>query len=719
MANPGGRQPDPKADTKRRGKGDARGKAPVPTGMGARLHSDAPRLEFPDSPFRLASNYQPTGDQPQAIDALVKGLDEDQKFQTLLGVTGSGKTFTMANVIARRGRPALVISHNKTLAAQLYEELSSFFPDNAVRFFVSYYDYYQPEAYKPSSDTYIAKETSVNQEIERLRHAATAALLTRQDTIVVASVSCIYGLGDPIEYEKQNIPLSREMTMDRDTLLGRLVDIQYKRNNIEPLPGTFRVKGDTVEIHQPGDEELVRLEFWGDELERIAYVDPTTGSTLRELDGITIFPAKHFVMPESEMDAALDRINEQLVDRLSELRAEGKVLEAARLEQRTKFDMEMLKEIGYCNGIENYSQPLSGRERGSPPWTLMDYFPDDYLMIIDESHVTTPQIRGMYNGDRSRKLTLVEYGFRLPSALDNRPLKFDEFLERVPQCVFTSATPGPFEREVSARVAEQVIRPTGLVDPEVEVRPQAGQVDDLLAEIRDRTEKNERVLVTTLTKRMAEDLTQYYHDAGVKVEYLHSDIDTLERILILDALRRGEVDVVVGINLLREGLDLPEVSLVAILDADKYGFLRSETALVQTIGRAARNIHGRVLMYGDDVTPAMRIALDTTNERRARQVEYNEKHNITPRSTVRAVRPAPEKEEKEETGTLKRLRTLTKDAQELDQAGWQKLVDELSRMMREAARDLEFEKAALLRDKLIELKKQQPEDLGNRRKDGG
>jgi excinuclease ABC subunit B len=693
-----------------------RGKAPVPTGMGSQVTSDAPRREFPGSPFTLASKYEPTGDQPRAIDALVEGVGAGEKFQTLLGVTGSGKTFTMANVIARTGRPTLVISHNKTLAAQLYEELCGFFPENAVRFFVSYYDYYQPEAYKPSSDTYISKETSVNQEIERLRHAATAALLTRPDTIVVASVSCIYGLGDPLEYGKQNIPLARGMELDRDELIRRLVDIHYKRNNIEPLAGTFRVKGDTVEIHQPGDEEILRLEFWGDELERLAYLDPTTGQTLRELDGITVFPAKHFVMPESEMDAALGRISAQLEDRLEELKGEGKVLEAARLEQRTRFDMEMLKEIGYCNGIENYSQPLSGREPGSPPWTLLDYFPDDFLMVIDESHVTVPQIRGMYNGDRARKLTLVEYGFRLPSALDNRPLEFKEFVERVPQCVFTSATPGPYERKVSDRIAEQVIRPTGLVDPVVEVRPQKGQVDDLLAEIRDRTEKGERVLVTTLTKRMAEDLTEYYTGAGVNVEYLHSDIDTLERVLILDALRRGETDVVVGINLLREGLDLPEVSLVAILDADKYGFLRSETALIQTIGRAARNVHGKVLMYADGVTPAMQIALDTTNERRERQIEYNREHGITPRSTVRAVRPAPAKEEEAESSMLERLRAVSRDADALGPTERRKLIEELSRMMKEAARDLEFEKAALLRDKLIELKKEDAQDPGARRR---
>ncbi|MBW3584042.1 MAG: excinuclease ABC subunit UvrB, partial [Euryarchaeota archaeon] len=694
-AKPAGKRTRPKGSPVSRDRRDGAGPGKAPK-------------TFPGSPFKLHSAYEPTGDQPDAIDKLHEGLLRGDKWQTLLGVTGSGKTFTMANVIARAGRPTLVISHNKTLAAQLYEELKSFFPENAVEYFVSYYDYYQPEAYVPSSDTYISKEIDINAEIEKMRYAATQAILTRPDTIIVSSVSCIYGLGSPEEYEKQHILLAKGQTIDRDALLGKFVDIHYTRNNMELKPGTFRARGDNVEVRMPGDDEGIRIELWGDEVERIGYFDLLTGETLRDVTGITIFPAKHFVLAEGEMAAAIGRIEEQLRDRLAELRAQDKLLEAARLEQRTRFDLEMIRELGYCNGIENYSQPLTGRPRGSPPFTLIDYFPDDLLMVIDESHATVPQVRGMYNGDRARKTTLVDFGFRLPSALDNRPLKFDEFEKKVASCVFTSATPGPYEREVSTQVAEQVIRPTGLIDPEIEVRPQQDQVDDLLAEIRRRSKAGERVLVTTLTKRMAEDLTKYYKDAGVRVEYLHSDIDTLERILILESLRRGEYDVLVGINLLREGLDLPEVSLVAILDADKYGFLRSETSLIQTIGRAARHINGKVIMYGQDITPAMATAIDTTNERRKRQVLYNEEHGITPRSVVRDVKAAPEgarraRESKEQRSpSLNRLRKLSD--QELEGKDRKTLIEELTKLMKQAAQDLEFEKAALLRDKLIELK---------------
>jgi excinuclease ABC subunit B len=653
--------------------------------------------------FQLQAPYQPAGDQPQAIDKLVQGFRNGHKFQTLEGVTGSGKTYTASSVIGKLNKPTLVISHNKTLAAQLYEEYKAFFPNNAVEYFVSYYDYYQPEAYVPQTDTYIDKEADINREIERLRYSATQSLISRKDVIVVSSVSCIYGLGNPAEYAKEVLTIQPGATWKREELIRRLVDNFYNRNDMDVKPGTFRTRGDTVDVMMPGDDSIIRIELWGDKVEAIRDVDATTGNTKRTLSSVTIFPAKHFVIGE-ELTPGLHRIESQLGERLEEMRKAGKLLEAARLEQRTKFDLEMLRNVGYCNGIENYSQPLTGRSRGDPGWCLLDYFPKDYLMIIDESHATVPQLRGMFNGDQARKQVLIDYGFRLPSAMDNRPLKFEEFQRKMPQVLFTSATPGPYERQVSTQVVQQVVRPTGLIDPEIEVRPTKGQVDDLLAECRKRAERKERVLVTTLTKRMAEDLTQYFRSLNVKVEYLHSDVETLERVFILESLRRGEFDVLVGINLLREGLDLPEVSLVAILDADKYGFLRSETSLIQTIGRAARNVNGKVLMYADGVTPAMKLAIDVTNERRKRQIAYNAAHNITPKTVVRALKSLETEVERKRRRDTIPLDLLRMKKQDLSVEEKEKLMKMVEKEMHAAAKALDFEKAALLRDKLIELR---------------
>ncbi len=647
----------------------------------------------------MVSDFQATGDQPQAIAKLIDGLRKGYKHQTLLGATGTGKTFCMANVIQAVQRPTLIIAHNKTLAAQLYAEFKDFFPQNAVEYFVSYYDYYQPEAYIPRTDTYIEKDASINDEIDRLRLAATSALLSRRDVVIVASVSCIFGLGSPEDYGKVVVSLSRGAVRNRDKVLRHLVDIYYERNDFELRRGKFRVRGDTLEI-QPAYEELAyRIEFWGDAIERIVEVDPLTGEILAEHDTVDIYPAKHFITPDEKLVVALEDIRKELDDQLRFLRDQGKLLEAQRLEHRTNYDLEMLQEIGYCAGVENYSRPLAQRPAGSPPWNLLDYFPDDFLLIIDESHMTIPQLHGMYRGDRSRKETLVEYGFRLPSALDNRPLRFEEFERYMHQVIYTSATPGPYELQQSEQVVDQIIRPTGLVDPEVVVKPIRGQIDDLLHQINDRVKRGERVLVTTLTKRMAEDLADYLAEMGVKVHYLHSEIHTIERVEILRDLRAGAYDVVVGINLLREGLDLPEVSLVAILDADKEGFLRSEQALIQTIGRAARHVNSQAIMYADAITGSMQRAIDETNRRRQIQLEYNERHGIQPRSIVKEIRDLTD-----------RVRAVADEraqyvvGSELPKDEVTRLVDELEKQMKAAAADLEFEKAALLRDQIFELR---------------
>ncbi|MFY9473048.1 MAG: excinuclease ABC subunit UvrB [Tepidanaerobacteraceae bacterium] len=652
--------------------------------------------------FKVVSEYVPRGDQPKAIRQLAEGVNKGYKFQTLLGATGTGKTFTIAHLIQEVQRPTLVIAHNKTLAGQLCSELKEFFPGNAVEYFVSYYDYYQPEAYIPHTDTYIEKDASINDEIDKLRHSATAALFERRDVVIVASVSCIYSLGSPVDYEKQVISLRPGMEKDRDEVIRKLVDIQFTRNEIDFHRGTFRVRGDILEIFPASfTEKAIRVEFFGDEIDRILEVDTLTGEILGERSHVSIFPASHYSTPKDKLEKAIKSIEEELERRLEELKRQDKVLEAARLEQRTKYDIEMLREMGYCKGIENYSLHLSGRRPGDPPFTLLNYFPEDYLIIIDESHVTLPQIHAMWGGDRSRKESLVEHGFRLPSAFDNRPLKFEEFEERINQIVFMSATPGPYELEKSSQVVEQIIRPTGLVDPEVEVRPVKGQIDDLIWEIKLRAQKDERVLVTTLTKRMAEDLTDYLREAGIRTRYLHSEILTLERLQILRDLRLGKFDCLVGINLLREGLDLPEVSLVAILDADKEGFLRSETSLIQTIGRAARNVEGKVIMYADTITESMARAINETNRRRKIQLEYNKKHGIVPKTVKKAVRDVIEatKVAEESADYLP-----DKDIRKMSKKELKALLEDLEKQMKEAAKNLEFEKAAELRDMIFEIR---------------
>ena len=664
------------------------------------------------SSFEISSEFRPTGDQPQAVEKLIDGLSKGYKRQTLLGVTGSGKTFTMANVIERIQRPALVICHNKTLAAQLYTEFKDFFPQNAVGYFVSYYDYYQPEAYIPHTDTYIEKETDINEEIDKLRHAATRALFERRDVVIVASVSCIYGLGSPEEYHGFVIGLKKGEKRNRNKIVRQLVDMQYQRNDIDFSRGRFRIRGDVLEIQPSYQEKAVRIEFWGDEIERIMEIDPLTGEVLTECDYIDIYPAKHFVTSREKLVAAISDIRAELEERMAELQSQGKQPEAARLETRTNYDIEMLQEVGYCTGVENYSRHLSRRPPGSPPSTLLDYFPDDFLLFVDESHMTLPQIRGMYHGDRSRKETLVGYGFRLPSALDNRPLTFEEFENRIDQVIYVSATPGPYEYEHGQQIAEQLVRPTGLLEPSVEVKPTKGQIDDLLEQIKTRVNHGERCLVTTLTKRMAEELSEYLREMGVKTHYLHSEIETLERVEILRDLRLGVYDVVVGINLLREGLDLPEVSLVAILDADKEGFLRSTGALIQTMGRAARHVDGHVIMYADSITGSMRAAIDETHRRRSVQEAYNHEHGITPQSIRKAIKDINDgiKAVTEAHAPYKADGSFSKD----QIAG---LIKDVESQMKSAARNLEFEKAALLRDRIIELRKQLVEfqqiDSGN------
>ena len=652
--------------------------------------------------FVLMAPYQPTGDQPQAIEALVKGFREGNQCQTLLGVTGSGKTFTMANVIQALNKPTLVIAHNKTLAAQLYGEFKEMFPDNAVEYFVSYYDYYQPEAYVPSSDTYIAKDSSINEEIDKLRLSATASLVERKDVIVVSSVSCIYGLGEPMNFEKMMVSLRPGMEKDRDEVLRQLIDIQYDRNEMDFKRGTFRVRGDVVEIIPANEADTaVRVEFFGDEIDRITQIDVLTGEIKGELEHVAIFPASHYVVPAEQIRRAADAIEEELEERVRYFKSEDKLLEAQRIAERTNFDIEMLKETGFCSGIENYSRHLSGLKPGQPPYTLMDFFKDDFLIIIDESHKTIPQIGGMYHGDRSRKTTLVDYGFRLPSALDNRPLNFQEFEERIDQILFVSATPGPYEAEHELLRAEQVIRPTGLLDPRVEVRPVEGQIDDLVAEVKKETEKKNKILITTLTKRMAEDLTDYMKELGIRVRYLHSDIDTLERTQIVRDMRLDVFDVLVGINLLREGLDIPEITLVAILDADKEGFLRSETSLIQTIGRAARNAEGHVIMYADTITDSMRLAIRETERRRKVQMEYNEAHGITPQTIKKSVRDLISISRKVAAEELR----MEKDPESMSPKELEKLIQDVTKQMKKAAAELNFEAAAELRDKMVELKK--------------
>ena len=651
--------------------------------------------------FKLVSEYKPTGDQPQAIEALVKGFKEGNQCQTLLGVTGSGKTFTMANVIAQLNKPTLVIAHNKTLAAQLYGEFKEFFPENAVEYFVSYYDYYQPEAYVPSSDTYIAKDSSINDEIDKLRHSATAALSERKDVIIIASVSCIYGLGSPIDYKEMVISLRPGMVKDRDDVIRKLIDIQYDRNEMDFKRGTFRVHGDVLEIFPAYSEKVAyRVEFFGDEVDRIVEIDVLTGSIINQIDHVAIFPASHYVVAPERMKIATQAIEEELEERVRYFKQEDKLLEAQRIAERTNFDIEMMRETGFCSGIENYSRHLTGLEPGEPPQTLIDYFPEEFLIMIDESHMTIPQLGAMYAGDQSRKSTLVDYGFRLPSAKDNRPLNFGEFESKVDQMLFVSATPGKYEENNELLRAEQIIRPTGLLDPVVDVRPIEGQIDDLIGEVNKEIKKKNKILITTLTKRMAEDLTDYMRELGIRVKYLHSDIDTLERTEIIRDMRLDVFDVLVGINLLREGLDIPEITLIAILDADKEGFLRSETSLIQTIGRAARNVEGHVIMYADTVTDSMRRAIEETERRRAIQMKYNEEHGITPQTIKKAVRDLIRISKKVATEELR----MEKDPESMSKEELEKLIKDVSKQMRKAAAELNFEAAAELRDKMIELK---------------
>ena len=660
-----------------------------------------------ENKFKIESELVVMGDQSQAINRLVDGVNQGIREQTLLGITGSGKTFTMANVIEKVQRPSLVIAHNKTLAAQLAAEFAEFFPNNAVEYFVSYYDYYQPEAYIPQTDTYIEKDAGINEEIDRLRHAATSALLSRRDVIVVASVSCIFGLGSPDEYRNFMIDLKKDTTFSRGNLIRRLVDMQYDRNDVDLSRGKFRVRGDTIEIVPVNDEDnVIRIEFWGDVVDRILALDPLSGEILGDRDSILLYPAKHFVTSDSTIKLALLKIRDELEYRLAELKKEGKLLEAERLESRTNYDMEMIAETGYCSGVENYSVHLSDRDLGSTPYTLLDYFPSDYLIFIDESHMTLPQIRAMFNGDRSRKESLVDHGFRLPSAMDNRPLMFDEFMERINQCLYVSATPGIYEYERSGKVVEQIIRPTGLVDPTIEIKPSHGQIDDLLNQVKKRIDKGQRSLITTLTKRMAEELAEYLQESGIKTQYLHSEIDTLERTVLLRDLRLGVYDVIVGINLLREGIDLPEVSLILILDADKEGFLRSTTSLVQTIGRASRHIDGHVIMYADSTTDSMKRAINETNRRRILQEEYNKKHDIKPQSIRKNV-----------TDIIERIRGTTviesshMNLQGVSKIELKKIIIDVRKEMKVAAKNLEFEKAAMLRDQLFEIKNQLLEDF--------
>ena len=658
-----------------------------------------------DKKFELVSKYKPTGDQPQAIEKLVDGLAEGKKEQILLGATGTGKTFTISNVIAKANKPTLVLAHNKTLAGQLYGEFKEFFPNNAVEYFVSYYDYYQPEAYVPSSDTYIEKDSSINDEIDKLRHSATSSLLERNDVIVVASVSSIFGLGDPKEYRDQALSLRVGQEIERDKLLDQLVEVQFERNDIDFQRGRFRVRGDVIEIFPASrDERALRVEFFGDEIDRIREVDPLTGEILGERDHVVIFPATHFLTSGERLEGSIKSIEDELKERLEVLRNDGKLLEAQRLEQRTTYDIEMLREMGYCSGIENYSRHVDGRKAGEPPYTLLDFFPDDFLIVVDESHVTMPQVRGMYNGDRSRKQMLVDYGFRLPSALDNRPLQLAEFEKYVDQIIYMSATPGVYEEERTDTVVQQIIRPTGLLDPEVEVRQTMGQMDDLVAEINERVKRNERVFVTTLTKKMAEDLTDYFKEMSIKVKYLHSDIKTLERTQIVRDLRLGKFDVLVGINLLREGIDVPEVSLVAILDADKEGFLRNERSLIQTIGRAARNENGHVIMYADKITDSMQKAIDETKRRRTLQIEYNKEHHITPKTVKKEVRDLIK------TGAEPKPKQNASSVEvafdEMSKQEKQAMIERLEEQMQVAAKNLEFEDAAALRDTVLELKAQ-------------
>ena len=652
--------------------------------------------------FELVSEYAPTGDQPQAIAQLVKGFQEGNQFETLLGVTGSGKTFTMANVIQALNKPTLIIAHNKTLAAQLYSEFKEFFPNNAVEYFVSYYDYYQPEAYVPSTDTYIEKDSSINDEIDKLRHSATAALSERSDVIIVASVSCIYGLGSPIDYKEMVISLRPGMIKDRDEVIHKLIDIQYTRNDMDFKRGSFRVRGDVLEIYPAySGGDAYRVEFFGDEVDRITEIDTLTGEIKSQLGHIAIFPASHYVIPREKMELAAQNILEELKEQAAWFKSEDKLLEAQRITERTNFDVEMMRETGFCSGIENYSRHLTGAAPGEPPCTLIDYFPDDFLIIVDESHITLPQIRGMYAGDRSRKKTLVEYGFRLPSALDNRPLNFEEFEGKIDQMLFVSATPSDYEEAHEMMRAEQIIRPTGLLDPPIEVRPVEGQIDDLIGEVNREVEKKGKVLITTLTKRMAEDLTDYMREVGIRVKYLHSDIDTLERAEIIRDMRLDVFDVLVGINLLREGLDIPEISLVAILDADKEGFLRSETSLIQTVGRAARNAEGHVLMYADSMTDSMRAAIEETQRRREIQQAYNEEHNITPTTIKKAVRDLIRISQAAESAAADRA----KDPESMDERELKQLAKELTKKMHQAAAELNFEEAAVLRDQMVEIKK--------------
>ena len=652
--------------------------------------------------FELVSEFKPTGDQPQAIEELVEGFKKGNQCETLLGVTGSGKTFTMANVIQQLNKPTLIIAHNKTLAAQLYGEFKEFFPNNAVEYFVSYYDYYQPEAYVPSTDTYIEKDSAINDEIDKLRHSATMALMERKDVIIISSVSCIYGLGDPIDYKNMVVSLRPGMIKDRDEVIRKLIEIQYDRNDMYFKRGTFRVRGDVVEVFPSSyGDTAVRIEFFGDEVDRITEIDTLTGEVKNRLEHVAIFPNSHYVIPPEKMEGAIAAIEKELAEQVAYFKSEDKLIEAQRIAERTNFDMEMLRETGICSGIENYSRHMAGLEPGATPHTLMEYFGDDFLIIVDESHITVPQIRGMYAGDQSRKTTLVDYGFRLPSAKDNRPLNFDEFESMIDQIMFVSATPGEYESQHELLRAQQVIRPTGLLDPEVEVRPVAGQIDDLISEINKEVEKKNKILVTTLTKRMAEDLTDYMKEVGIRVKYLHSDIDTLERAEIIRNMRLDQFDVLVGINLLREGLDIPEIALVAILDADKEGFLRSETSLIQTIGRAARNAEGHVIMYADKITDSMRVAIDETNRRRDIQMKYNKEHGITPKTIIKAVRDLISISKEVD----KKINDIEKDPESMDPKEIRKLIDKLTKKMQKAAADFDFESAIEFRDKIADLRK--------------